>query len=452
MSYTPDPFDDAEPTTDKSVESAAAEFRTIKEPLVRTLRFPAADIPAYRGELPAAALRAGRFLAFDATTGQPITGPLINSWTITQSQISNIDSVAADIAEIVAVAGNSANINTVAANNSNVTAVGTNIANVNAVASNQADISTVANNIALLTGLAGQVTQLQSFRNVLINGTFSVQQYAPGALDTSAQYVADGWILQLATFGSLSSASATVVVMPTASGFVGARALQITATSTASLQMYHTQRIEGIRAEHLATKPVRVRFRIHNYRAHSFFGVITLQTCDVLNNFASLSFTNTVSANFSAAPGLSTIDVQLVCPAGSERGLNLLIDTGSTPSSTSGLQIAIGDIQLYSGTANAPVEIVPPDIELARCRRYKQSGRTGIGGYQQGGGKLQQELTFPVPMWASPSVQAVSVQLANASSPVLVDVSSTGFRWESTCSSTTLNMYAGFTWAATAEL
>jgi hypothetical protein len=141
-----------------------------------------------------------------------------------------------------------------------------------------------------------------------------------------------------------------------------------------------------------------------------------------------------------------------VCPAGSERGLNLLIDTGSTPSSTSGLQIAIGDIQLYSGTANAPVEIVPPDIELARCRRYKQSGRAGIGGYQQTGGKLQQEVTFPVPMWATPSMAGLTVQTSNASAPAVVNISPDGFRWESTCSSTTLNMYAGFTWAATAEL
>ena len=77
MAYTPDPFDSAEPTESKTVESAALEFRTLKPVVSRTLRFPAADADSYRGELPAAAARAGRFLAFNATTGKPEAGPLI---------------------------------------------------------------------------------------------------------------------------------------------------------------------------------------------------------------------------------------------------------------------------------------------------------------------------------------------------------------------------------------
>lgn len=114
--YVPNAADPTQPTEDKFVNSAALEFRTLKTQEVRGLRFPAADAAGNRGELPIAANRAGKFLAFDGVTGQPIPGPLLNDVTITQANITSISTVATNIANVNTVAGNIANINTAVAN------------------------------------------------------------------------------------------------------------------------------------------------------------------------------------------------------------------------------------------------------------------------------------------------------------------------------------------------
>lgn len=77
MSYVPNASDVSQPTTDKTVESAALEFRTIKGELARGLKYPAGEAAQYQGDLPAAAQRAGKFLAFNSVTGKPEVGPLI---------------------------------------------------------------------------------------------------------------------------------------------------------------------------------------------------------------------------------------------------------------------------------------------------------------------------------------------------------------------------------------
>lgn len=100
MPYTPNPADATQPTEDKSVESAAAEFRALKADVIRSLKFPSGESSSYQGPLPAAASRAGRFLAFDSVTGQPITGPAIADWTITSAQIADISVVAANIVDV----------------------------------------------------------------------------------------------------------------------------------------------------------------------------------------------------------------------------------------------------------------------------------------------------------------------------------------------------------------
>jgi len=109
--YIPNAADPTQPTEDKFVESAALEFRTLKTQEVRGLRFPAADAPGNLGELPVAASRAGKFLAFDEVTGQPVPGPLLTDWTITQAQILDIETVADNIVDVVIVSDNIANIN-----------------------------------------------------------------------------------------------------------------------------------------------------------------------------------------------------------------------------------------------------------------------------------------------------------------------------------------------------
>lgn len=108
--YVPNASDPTQPTEDKFVESAALEFRTLKGSVVRTVRFPLSDAAGNIADLPAAVNRAGRFLAFDSITGQPIPGPLLSAWTITQAQIAFIEATGANIADVTLVADNMASI------------------------------------------------------------------------------------------------------------------------------------------------------------------------------------------------------------------------------------------------------------------------------------------------------------------------------------------------------
>lgn len=158
--YIPNASDAAEPLESRSVESAALEFRTLKSQELRGMRFPAGDSAGNRAELPLAAARAGRFLAFDAVTGQPIPGPLLAAWTITQAQIASIDTVATNIAAVLTVQANMANIVLTAANIAAINTAATNIASIVAVDANEANINIVAANIAAILAAVADLPNL----------------------------------------------------------------------------------------------------------------------------------------------------------------------------------------------------------------------------------------------------------------------------------------------------
>ena len=147
--YVPNANQTTEPVESQTVESAALEFRTLKK---HALQYLTADADASKTTLPAATARAGKFLAFDSITGEPVTGPDIADWTITQSQIAAVETVAADLNEPVS------EIETVAASIANVDLVGSSISSVNTVAPSIEDVVVVADNIAAVNNLSNAVT------------------------------------------------------------------------------------------------------------------------------------------------------------------------------------------------------------------------------------------------------------------------------------------------------
>ena len=147
--YVPNANQTTEPVESQPVESAALEFRTLKK---HALQYLTDDADASKTTLPAATARAGKFLAFDSVTGAPVIGPDITDWTITQSQIAAIETVAADLNEPVS------EIETVAASIANVDLVGPSISSVNTVALSIGDVVVVADNIAAVNNLSDAVT------------------------------------------------------------------------------------------------------------------------------------------------------------------------------------------------------------------------------------------------------------------------------------------------------
>jgi hypothetical protein len=145
----------------------------IAEEQKRSLMAPVYD-PAHADDggtldmtLPAKANRLGKYLAFNATTGNPEAGPTTTDVTTLAAVTSDIATLA-DIEDgtdatdaIQTVAGISANVTTVAGISANVTAVAGNTSNINAVAADATDIGTVAGisaNVTTVAGISSDVT------------------------------------------------------------------------------------------------------------------------------------------------------------------------------------------------------------------------------------------------------------------------------------------------------
>ena len=112
----------------------------IKETADRGLKAAITDPTDVNMTLPAKADRKGKVLAFDSTTGDPVSGPALDSMTTVIAQSANINTVAANIADVNTVATDLAGSDTVG------TVAGI-AANVTTVAGISADVTTVAANI-----------------------------------------------------------------------------------------------------------------------------------------------------------------------------------------------------------------------------------------------------------------------------------------------------------------
>jgi len=112
----------------------------VKETADRGLKASITDPTDVNMTLPGKDDRKGKVLAFDSTTGDPVSGPALDSMVTVIAQSANINAVADDIA----------NVNTVATDLNGSDTIGTvaGIAgNVTAVAGIASDVTTVANNI-----------------------------------------------------------------------------------------------------------------------------------------------------------------------------------------------------------------------------------------------------------------------------------------------------------------
>jgi len=119
----------------------------------RTVKAPVFDPATTEGggsvdmTLPAKDTRKGKYLAFNATTGNPEAGPSV-------SDVTTVSAAATDIALLADIQdGTTATnaITTVASNNANVAAVGGISANVTTVAGISSNVTTVAGKASLIT-------------------------------------------------------------------------------------------------------------------------------------------------------------------------------------------------------------------------------------------------------------------------------------------------------------
>lgn len=140
----------------------------INERVDRAVISPVDDPQDIDMTLPSKSARVGKYLAFNATTGQPEAGPSTSDVNTLASVTSDIATLA-DIQDgttatnaITTVSGISANVTTVAGISGNVTTVAGMQSNVAAVVADATDIGTVASNISNVNSVAAKSSLITS--------------------------------------------------------------------------------------------------------------------------------------------------------------------------------------------------------------------------------------------------------------------------------------------------
>jgi len=165
------------------LDSEVIFAQQVAETAERSIKAPVTDPTSINMTLPAKASRAGKYLSFNATTGNPEVVNAVTDITTIAGIATDISTVAGIETEIVDVAGNESNINTVAgiASNistvagisSNVTTVAGNTSNINTVASDLnepvSEINTVAVNIANVNLVGNDIANVNSVAGDLTN-------------------------------------------------------------------------------------------------------------------------------------------------------------------------------------------------------------------------------------------------------------------------------------------
>ena len=118
-----------------------------KEEADRAIKAPVTDPSSIDMTLPKDDDRKGKYLSFNASTGNPEVVNTVTDVTTIAGIASDVTTVSGIASNVTTVAGVSSNVTTVAGSISNVNTVSSNIASVNTVATNIADVITVANDL-----------------------------------------------------------------------------------------------------------------------------------------------------------------------------------------------------------------------------------------------------------------------------------------------------------------
>jgi hypothetical protein len=195
-------------TVNAELDSLTIFAQQNAEGIARALQAPETDPTTINMTLPRKADRAGKYLAFNAVTGDPEPGVTPPELTAVLAIADEIQALEAIDAQIVTVAGISGNVTTVAgissavsgvaAISSAVTGVNSNSTNINAVNSNSTNINTVAGisgNVTSVASVTSQISAVSLITTQIVSlntsdiaalNTSDIAALAPIALDITA--------------------------------------------------------------------------------------------------------------------------------------------------------------------------------------------------------------------------------------------------------------------------
>jgi len=149
-------------TLNSEMDSQTILTQQVSETAERSIKAPVTDPTNINMVLPKNTDRAGKYLSFNASTGNPEVVNTVVDVTTVAGISANVTTVAGISANVTSVAGNATNINTVATNIANVNSTGSNIANVNAVAGNATNINAVNSNATNINTVATNIANVNS--------------------------------------------------------------------------------------------------------------------------------------------------------------------------------------------------------------------------------------------------------------------------------------------------
>jgi hypothetical protein len=254
-----------------------------------------------------------------------------------------------------------------------------------------------------LSQYSNLITNQPTFRNVLINGGFSIDQRNSGASQTftaaaALAYSVDRW------YGFCTGANITGARV---AGTAPSQFFYRFTGATSNTAVGFGQRIEAANCFHLANQTVTLGINIASTSLTSItWTAFYANTTDTFGTLASPTRTQIATGTFAVTSTLGRKTATFGVPAAATTGIEIVFTGGALLGSQT---LTYDDAQLEVGSVASAFEQRPIGIELALCHRYfctvadgavSTQMHIGLGGYYQAG-FVTIECAFPVSMRSS---------------------------------------------------
>ena len=344
-------------------------------------------------------------------------------------------------------------------------------------------------------GLAGQVltsggagantvwsNSTLAYRNRIINGDMKIDQRNGGVSGTATQYTVDRWFYggtqaSKGTWGRNLNAIAGPAGFPYYLGFQSSSSYSVlTADNWSIWQAIEADAISDFQWGTANAQPVTLSFWVYSSLggATPFSGVIKnyaatrsypfTYSIPVANVWTKITLTipgDTTGTWVMSGNGLGSLYVQFDLGAGATyRGTAGSWTTGNLCGVTGTVSVVgtnaatwyVTGVQLELGSVATPFERLPPQVSMALCQRYCNTGGPAYAVlYGTAGLPVMVNGCFPVQMRATPTMSIARSGLINLTGVFNGAISSTGFYDYGVINATGEAQYV-ITWTAYAEL
>jgi hypothetical protein len=252
-------------------------------------------------------------------------------------------------------------------------------------------------------------SSVTNFRNVLINGGFSIDQRNAGASQTitagaAIAYTVDRWYAYCTGANIAGARVAGAAPSRYYYSFTGA---------TSNTAVGFGQRIETDNSFHLAGREVTLSINIASTSLTSItWTAFRANTSDTFGTLASPTRTQIATGTFAVTSTLSAKTATFTVPAAATTGIEVVFTGGALLGSQT---LTFDDAQLELGSNATTFEQRPIGTELSLCKRYFQRYTGGVGcgltGVANSGTTLIMNFSLNTDMRVAPTVVSGSGQI-----------------------------------------